>query len=109
MNKDLGNLWKSCCLLSIVLFFALIPNVLFAILCTVWPPTHKVSLMEDDRGRSIVTEEHITVTTHSTYTFVLLPVTYTVTFLILLLYIGFNSRTIRQKNFNDSHQIIYSY
>ena len=107
MNKDLGNLWKTCRLLSIILFFALIPNVLFAILCTLWPPTHKVSLTEVDRGRSIVTEKHITVTTHSTYTFVLLGVTYTVTFLVLLLYIGFNSRNIRQKNFNDSRQIIF--
>ena len=85
----------------------MIPNIVFTIITAIRPP-HQIIILENiTQANCSVTGKHITVDSLSNYTLILLAAIYAAIFLVLSVYIGFRSCTIKQKNFNDSCQVIF--
>ena len=101
MKKDLGQQWSDRPLLSVVLFLAVINNVIIITICSVWPPNKLVRLEKVQRGSDVVVKKHIEATDGLVYAVYGIIIAYSLLVFVLVLYIGFRSRKIKRKFFNN--------
>ena len=105
MKKDLGQQWSDRPLLSVVLLLTVINNIIFITICSVWPPRKLVKLEEVQHDSIIVVEKHIKASEEIAYAVYALILAYSLLVFVLVLYIGFRSRKIKRKIFNNFYQI----
>ena len=106
MKKDLGQQWSDRPLLSVVLLLTVINNVIIIIICSVWPPSKLVKLVKVQRGSDFVIEKHIEASDGLVYAVYGIIIAYSILVIVLVLYIGFKSRKIKHKIFNNFYQIM---
>ena len=106
MKKDLGRQWSDRPLLSVILLLTVINNVIIIIICSVWPPSKLVKLVKVQRESDFVIEKHIEATDELSYAVYALILAYSILVIVLVLYIGFKSRKIKHKIFNNFYQIM---
>ena len=105
MKKDLGQQWANRPLLSVVLILSVINNVIFITICSVWPPGKLIKCEKVQRDSIVVVEKHIKASEEIAYAVYALILGYTILVFVLVLYIGFRSRKIKRKIFNNFYQI----
>ena len=106
MKKDLGRQWKDRPLLSVVLLLTVINNIFFITICSVWPPSKLVNFEKVQRGSDFVVEKHIRASEKISYAVYALILGYSLLVFVLVLYIGFRSRKIKRKIFNNFYSIM---
>ena len=107
MKRDLGRCWNDCPLVCIVLIFAVVPNIVLAIIFALMPPQHINRPIVTRRDNVIVKENHISDDSTALISAYFSAV-YILVFLVLLVYISITSRkNIRIKLFNDSRQVLF--
>ena len=106
--KNLGKCWHNCPLLFIILLLMVLPNIIFLLVFIRQPPSPITYLMTVTReDGTILIEKHIKITLTSSAVLMALSIIYIIVFMILCIYIAFNSRKIRMEDFKHSNQVIF--
>ena len=106
MKRDLGRRWNDCPLVCMVLIFAVVPNILLAILLALRPPQLTEVPTVTRRGNVIVEENHIVADPIAIIS-VYISAVYILIFLVILVYLSITSRKVRIKIFNNSCQVLF--
>ena len=104
--KNLGKCWYNCPLLFVILLLMVFPNIVFLVFIR-QPPSPTSFFMTVTRGDIVVIVKHIRVTMASCAVLISLSIVYIIVFVILCIYITFNSHKVRLEYFNDSNQVIF--
>ena len=105
--KNLGKCWYNCPLLFIILLLMVFPNIIFLLVFIRQPPSPTSVFMTVTRGDDVILVKHIKVTLASSAVLMSFSIVYIIVFVILCVYIAFNSHKIRLEEFNDSNQVIF--
>lgn len=107
MKRDLGRRWNDCPLVCMVLIFAVVPNILLAILLALRPPRYKTVVPTVTRRGNVIVEENHIVADPVALISVYISAVYILIFLVILVYLSITSRKVRIKIFNNSCQVLF--